>query len=307
MIANPLADSLFLRTALSFGGILALAFPALLVAERGRLWRLRASSLFERWVTWLVLAPVFALAVLAGDIPSLALVIVCTIQAVREYARLVGLPRTHEIAIIVAGLIVQPLVLVDSIYFYAVPAVLLLVATLQPLLSQDVTAGTRSLAYGLFGFTYIPLFLGHLLMIRVYLDDGKGLLLALGLGVALSDVGAFVFGKAFGRRKLAAVLSPNKTWAGAGGNIVGAYAGIAIMWFALPSVMEPWLKATLPLVVAVGALWGDLVESLLKREFETRDAGDWLPGFGGLLDRIDSLLIVLPLVFFYVWFFTEKL
>ena len=61
--------------------------------------------------------------------------------------------------------------------------------------------------------------------------------------------------------------------------------------------MPLWLTSALPLFVAVGAVWGDLLESLIKREFGVKDAGGWLPGFGGLLDRADSLVVTIPLIY----------
>jgi phosphatidate cytidylyltransferase len=71
------------------------------------------------------------------------------------------------------------------------------------------------------------------------------------------------------------------------------------LWFALPEWMPTAARLGLPVVLSVAAVWGDLVESLLKREFAVKDAGAWLPGFGGLLDRIDSLLLAVPLTFYY--------
>jgi phosphatidate cytidylyltransferase len=67
------------------------------------------------------------------------------------------------------------------------------------------------------------------------------------------------------------------------------------MGFALPEDSRLLLLAVLPFVIGFGAVWGDLVESGIKREFGAKDAGGWLPGFGGLLDRIDSLILVVPL------------
>lgn len=81
---------------------------------------------------------------------------------------------------------------------------------------------------------------------------------------------------------------------------MGAYLGAGLLSFALPPELPVAMKLALPLVVAVGALWGDLVESALKREFGVKDAGTWLPGFGGLLDRVDSLIVVAPLVYHLV-------
>ena len=127
---------------------------------------------------------------------------------------------------------------------------------------------------------------------------GGGVLFALGIAVAISDVGAFVVGSSFGARRLAATLSPGKTRAGLIGNLGGASAGTGLA-AAIGAI--PLLYAlAFPLLVAVGAVWGDLLESLLKREAGVKDAGTWLPGFGGLLDRIDSLLVVAVLAYVFI-------
>jgi phosphatidate cytidylyltransferase len=179
--------------------------------------------------------------------------------------------------------------------FYGILPLLLIAATLQPSLTQDVHGGVRLLALAALGFAYVPLLLGHILLIDAWLPGGPGLLLVLGLSIALSDVGAFTIGRLFGRHRLAPVVSPNKTWEGAAGNVVGAYVGVFLMRFALPIDFAPPVALGLPLVIAIGCVWGDLIESLFKREFGMKDVGKWLPGFGGLLDRVDSLIVVAPL------------
>ena len=90
----------------------------------------------------------------------------------------------------------------------------------------------------------------------------------------------------------------NKTWEGVAGNFIEAYLGMGIMYTTLQLDLPNYLAWVFPAVIAAGALWGDLLESTIKREFEVKEAGQWLPGFGGLLDRMDSLLLVLPLAFY---------
>ena len=126
---------------------------------------------------------------------------------------------------------------------------------------------------------------------------GAALVAAVAVGCAGSDVGAYIVGRRFGRTPLAPALSPNKTREGLAGNLIGAAAGVAIAAPVLtPALGVPGLLG-LAVVVAVGSLWGDLLESAAKREFGVKDAGTWLPGFGGILDRVDSLLLCLPLVY----------
>ncbi len=109
-----------------------------------------------------------------------------------------------------------------------------------------------------------------------------------------ADVGAYFAGKAFGTRKLAPAVSPGKTWEGALGGLLLAMSvcgSVAVWWH---SELLPWLPLTLVLVIV--SVFGDLFESLLKRSTGIKDSGTILPGHGGLLDRIDSLLAVLPVL-----------
>ncbi|MBI4311537.1 MAG: phosphatidate cytidylyltransferase [Chloroflexi bacterium] len=297
-LVNPLDSPLLWRTALVVGGILGGGLLAILLRERRRLSQWRRSELFQRLLTWAWIAPLYALAVLGGRLTTLLFVSLMVIQGLREYASLAGLPKTYRLVLLALGLLAAPAALHSAWAFYAMPAVLLLGATLQPVLVQDPQSGVRHLAFAVFGWGYLPWLLGHFMLIRLYIPGGDGLLLALGLAVALSDVAAFVVGKGLGRHKLAPRLSPNKTWEGLAGNFLGAAAGVFLMRFALPEEL-PWCFApSLAAAVAGGAVWGDLLESALKRGFSAKDAGAWLPGFGGLLDRIDSLVIVVPLAYY---------
>jgi phosphatidate cytidylyltransferase len=113
------------------------------------------------------------------------------------------------------------------------------------------------------------------------------------------DIGGYAVGSRFGRHNLAPAVSPNKSWEGLiGGCVVaiGASAGIT-------SLIHPWHLSTavaLGCIVAVVAPFGDLVESMIKRDLGVKDMGSLLPGHGGMLDRIDALLFVLPAAYYFV-------
>ena len=294
LISNPAASPAFAPVAICLVSLLLGILGVLAVVERGHL---RESVLFSRWKTWALIAPTYLLGVLSG--PGIALLFFCalSLQALREYASMMGLPPLYRRVLLVAGILPGVAALLGPAAHAAVPTLLLLAATLQPLLTADVREGTRRLALAVFGWAYLPWLLSYLLLIQREVRGGSEVLLALGLAVALSDVGAFTVGKLIGHRKLAPTISPNKTWGGVVGNLLGASLGLALLAFALPAGY-PWL-ALAPLI-AVGAVWGDLLESLIKRECGVKDAGTWLPGFGGLLDRIDSLVLVLPLSYYYL-------
>jgi phosphatidate cytidylyltransferase len=276
---------------------LAGGLGAILLAERRHLRNLTNRVLFRRWRTWAITAPLFGVAVVWSPWTAAALVGALSVQGVREYAGLVGLPRSYR-AVLVAGGIGAAVVAVSApAYWFIAPPVVMLAATVPAVAGQDVAAGGRHFAYTVLGFVYLPWLLGFLSLLRAHPAAGPGLVLALGLAVALSDVGAFAVGRAFGRHPLAPGVSPKKTWEGVAGNLAGAALGFALMSFAVPAELAPAARWALPVAVGMACAWGDLVESLLKRQFGVKDAGRWLPGFGGLLDRIDSLLVALPIAY----------
>ena len=118
-----------------------------------------------------------------------------------------------------------------------------------------------------------------------------------------ADSGAYFAGRAFGKHKLAPKISPGKTWEGLIGGLVaaGAFGALATFWF-FPELPYKW---SVPLAMAMAAIsvLGDLTESAMKRGSDTKDAASILPGHGGLLDRLDSLLFNAPILYYFARFY----
>jgi len=135
------------------------------------------------------------------------------------------------------------------------------------------------------------------------LPSGPFWVVTLLAGTFLGDTMAYVFGKSFGRHKLAPRLSPGKTWEGSLGGLVGATLSLGVCRFIFfpDNPLWPFLLLALPLSLLCQI--GDLAESLLKRSFEVKDSGNLIPGHGGLLDRIDALMFSAPLIYLFARFF----
>ncbi|MDQ6675736.1 MAG: phosphatidate cytidylyltransferase [Acidobacteriota bacterium] len=127
--------------------------------------------------------------------------------------------------------------------------------------------------------------------------------LAFALGVNwLGDTGAYYLGRQFGRHKLAALVSPGKTWEGAAGSVlVSVIFGAWFLPHFLPAV-PVWLAIVISATANVVGQFGDLAESAIKRGAGVKDSGSLLPGHGGLLDRVDSSLFSLPVVYGFLYF-----
>jgi phosphatidate cytidylyltransferase len=165
---------------------------------------------------------------------------------------------------------------------------------------------TVNLALSALSILYVGGLLGFLIQLRLTPADGEanpGLapLLSLIFVVKVCDSGQFFVGRRFGKRKLAPVLSPGKTWEGAVGGIgISALITATLLTIYLESMVgfAGWCRVLVYcLLVSITGLVGDLAESLLKRDAGVKDSSTWLPGLGGVLDVLDSLLLSAPVAY----------
>ncbi|MCY9787841.1 phosphatidate cytidylyltransferase [Nocardiopsis sp. EMB25] len=147
----------------------------------------------------------------------------------------------------------------------------------------------------LFTLVYLPFLLGTWQLLISHPEDGQLRLVTFIVVTISSDIGGYFAGILLGRHKMAPVISPNKTWEGFGGSVVGcALAGALCVVLMLDGPW--WVGVLLGLAVVLAATVGDLIESLFKRDLGVKDMGSFMPGHGGLMDRLDSLLIAGPVV-----------
>lgn len=153
----------------------------------------------------------------------------------------------------------------------------------------------------MFGFMYIAVPLTLLSMLfSLY---GAPLVLAMFIMIWLNDTGAFCVGSLIGRHRLFERISPKKSWEGFWGGMLFCVASAFLIKYCFGDYstgMGIWQLLGMGVIVSVFSTWGDLVESLIKRTIGVKDSGTLLPGHGGILDRIDSLLVTAPAVFIYL-------
>jgi phosphatidate cytidylyltransferase len=153
----------------------------------------------------------------------------------------------------------------------------------------------------IFGLAYIGFASAHLNLLMA-LDNGAAWLLVLTTITAASDSGAYFIGKNFGKNKLCPSLSPGKTIEGfIGGLVFGTLGALAVTLIVLNGINMVILAVAAIAISCLGVL-GDLTESMLKRSMNVKDSGSILPGHGGILDRVDSLLMTAPLFYYLIYF-----
>jgi phosphatidate cytidylyltransferase len=152
----------------------------------------------------------------------------------------------------------------------------------------------RDVAAGLFAAAYLPL-LGACVSAMLAPPDGDRRVLIFIVLAICSDIGGYFAGSLLGRHPMARIISPNKTWEGLAGSVIACLVAGAIL---LPELLRghAWQGVVTGAAAVTAAILGDLAESAIKRDLQIKDMGSILPGHGGVLDRIDSLLVSAPVV-----------
>jgi len=275
------------------------------------------SNLQQRLLTAGVAVPLLILIFWAGGRWFLALVLFVILVGMSEFYGLVqakGLlpqPVLGTIAALGLGL--------NAYYGNPSYALLILTATVLACLALQITRLDLSTAITgsastILGVIYVGWLLSHFVLLRNWKMPGSGhdlgffLVILVIATTFLADAGAYFAGRSLGKHKLIPRISPGKTWEGvAGGIIVGSLGLLAAklvfdQWI-FPTRF-PWYHALIlgPILVAVSIL-GDLAESMLKRDAGIKDSGTIVPGHGGILDRLDSVLFTVPTAYYYLFAF----
>ncbi len=173
---------------------------------------------------------------------------------------------------------------------------------------RELRDAAKNISITIFGVLYVFFLLSFVMLIR-HLPDGNGLqaVVTVFLISKGGDVGAYLFGSKFGRHKLSPTISPKKSIEGAA---FGLFLGllIAVGLSISPSTRILPLLWVIPfsLIVGAAAMFGDLAESILKRDANVKDASNSIPAFGGMLDIIDCMLISLPVAYYFLAFYQAK-
>lgn len=259
-----------------------------------------------------------ALVVLWAGLPLLApTYLILTLVAIREYTYMMnlrGIPiRTRSLYVAAALTLpaslpvsypgMQPLIAGVSWREALIGLFVVYLVGLE--IANPNRNSLNAIVFTLFGYLYIPWLFGFAITLRYTPDGVMGLwyLTLPTLAVVATDVGAYTFGSLFGRRKLAPKLSPNKTVEGSLGGLLLAAVVVFAALFLLERLaglrVDVYDALLFSLLVSSAAQLGDLFESLLKRWAGVKDTGVFLPGHGGVLDRIDSALVAFPVTYFF--------
>ena len=287
--------------------------------------RRSGSELALRLGTAAVLVPSVLWLIAAGPGYVLIAVVGIVLLGIREFYYLIEAKGAHPLWSfgLAAGAALPVVAYLGNEYHATIlmTAVLLAVMVAQVGKAQ-ITEALASISGTFFGVFYVGWLLTHAVTLRNFQrvveskwgasagslfdpNSGAFLLIFTLSAVVLCDAGAYFAGRAWGKRKLAPKISPGKTVEGAlGGIAAGTIAallckGVFDLWWPDLSRGLPWaLAVPIALVLATVGMIGDLVESLLKRDAAQKDAGSLLPGMGGVLDRIDSALLAIPVMYY---------
>jgi phosphatidate cytidylyltransferase len=299
---------LIVPVSLAFGGVTLGFIQWGLRRELGPIWKTYRS--------WLVMALIGLLVICAGRVPVIVGVTLLSIFGFKEFARASGLDRDWWMtSAVYAGIVAVGIASLMSHprgeepgagwygFFMTVPIFVIALILLIPILRDRVRGELQKMSLSIVGFICIGWMFGHLGFLA-NATNAYGFLCYVIFATELNDVGAFTFGRLFGRHPLRSEISPKKTWEGALGALVVSMVLPWLLRFSFPFFAAKQLIFT-GLIVGIGGPLGDLSISVIKRDIGTKDMGAAIPGHGGILDRIDSLIYVAPLFMHMVAYYSR--
>jgi phosphatidate cytidylyltransferase len=250
----------------------------------------RWSDLRKRVLSATILAPAVLLCIWAGGVPFKVMLVAAALGLAWEWIGLCGTSPTQMPGKMVAVAVVAGTFSAAMGYFGSGLAIFATGAVFTAAMAGG-TPHWRALAAGI---PYAGI--GAIALLWLRDDPASGLenLLFVLLLVWASDIGAYMTGRFLGGPKLAPRISPGKTWSGALGGLAAAIGAGLLVAFLSHTFSQPLRVAAIAGCLGIVAQAGDLLESLLKRHFGAKDSGNLIPGHGGLLDRLDALLIAAP-------------
>ena len=256
----------------------------------------------KRWITGVIAVPVlFAIVFYGSEAVFFLLIILAILGAVTEYGRMVfgrGISWEKGEGVVIALLVPLAvyhgdLQIVLALLTFSVAGIFVIF-----LLSiKDRCIDLAPVGKVVLGFMYIPLMMSHFILIR-QLENGKLWVFFILILVFSGDISAFYVGRV-GRRKLIPLISPGKTVAGAIGSFIGSVMASILFARLFSPDLSPIHATTIGLGGSILGQLGDLCESLIKRASGVKDSGFMMPGHGGVLDRLDSLIFTVPFVYYY--------
>lgn len=301
---------LFLRYCLILIACLATSGVLILVLERG--FNRSLSSVKATYFSWLIMVPIALLFIAFGRLSIIAGFLLLSFAGFLEYAKVSGLSASRCLVFVTllgifatATCVVlsgpeSPTVWLGT--FQAMPAWTAGVLVSIPVLQDRVSNQLHRVALAIAGYIYLGWMMLHGGLLANS-EHSTGYILFLLFAVGITDVSAFTFGSFLGRRPLRPKISPNKTIEGAIGALVVAMLLPWLLRFSFPSAVQPTQLILIGLIIGIGAQLGDLSISVIKRDRNVKDTGDVIPGHGGILDRIDSLVFTTPIYYHTLNFF----
>lgn len=256
-----------------------------------------------RMLTGFIMGTIVMLCIMYGDISLLLMLVVLLGFGSREYVKILNHKGFYPSLKVIY---ITEIILATVVYFkrfdlVAITLTICAMCSFMWVLFRGKQPYIANVATTLLGMVYCGWFPLHLIFLRDLscpkYDSGLGFVVLMFTAILLTDVGCYYVGTKLGKHKLAPVISPNKTIEGSIGGMFFAILGAVVIGLFIDL---PWyMSAIAGVICTVFAQIGDLCESMLKRDAGVKDSGSSLPGHGGFLDRTDSFILTIPIMYYF--------